>query len=464
MNLVWLRNDLRLEDNPALHHARAQGNVCCVYVITPEQWQRHDDSPAKIVFTRSRLMALAKELRDKNIPLKLIKVNTYGEISSALVKLANSLGITVLWFNCEYPLNEKNRDQAVVDEFTKAGMRYRCYHGDIIHEPGSLLTQTGQIYKVYTPFARQWRRQLNEQLLQVLQAPTKQAETGIDSDTVTTIWVEEGQFREDLWPVETDVIHQKLGHFADKTLSNYKQLRDFPAINGTSRLSPYLTCGALSVRQCITAVRQCVGNWLENAWVNELIWREFYRHLIDAYPHLSRSENFKAVEEPIPWENDNSTWDAWCRGETGFPIVDAAIKQLLQTGWMHNRLRMVVAAFLTKLLLIDWRKGECFFMQHLVDGDYASNNGGWQWAASTGADAAPYFRIFNPLRQSEKFDSEGKFIKKFLPNLESLDKKFIHNPNSQQRQDCGYPDPIIDYKFARQRALDGYAKAMGKST
>ncbi|MFT6791717.1 MAG: deoxyribodipyrimidine photo-lyase [Cellvibrionaceae bacterium] len=463
MNLVWLRNDLRLEDNPALYRASVKGEVCCVFAITPEQWQQHHDSPAKLLFIRTRLIALAEELQSKNIPLKLIKAKTYGDIPSSLLHLSESLGVTDLWFNCEYPLNEKRRDRDVVKTFTEVNIACHHYHGDVIQRPGSLLTQSGKIYKVYSPFARQWRKQVDDQLLELLPNPRKQEDTGIDSDQVAKLWEESGSFRADIWPSNTSRITEKLKRFIDNTVKDYKLLRDIPAINGTSALSPYLTCGALSSRQCIAAARKKIADWHDNAWVNELIWREFYRHLTDAYPHLSRSEDFKASKGPIPWEQNKSIWDAWCQGETGFPIVDAAMKQLVQTGWMHNRLRMIVAAFLTKLLLIDWRMGEQFFMQHLIDGDYASNNGGWQWAASTGADAAPYFRIFNPMRQSEKFDQEGKFIKKFLPNLERLDKKAIHNPNTQQRQQCEYPEPIIDYKFARQRALDGYASAMGKS-
>ena len=463
MNLVWLRNDLRLEDNPALYYASKKGRVCCVYTITVNQWQQHDDAPAKIGFWRERLHTLLSELEKKHIPLKLIAVDYYTDIAEPLFKLAKTLGCTDLWLNAEYPLNEKQRDIEVTQLFEERGLQTHIYDGDVVQKPGSVTTQANSIYHVFSPFARQWRKQVNEDLLHVLPSPRKQADTTITSDSLETYWSEEDwHYRNDLWPTSTKSIHNKLSRFIDNTLSDYKDRRDIPSIAGTSTLSPYLMCGALSVRQCIQATREKMGNWLESTWVNELIWREFYRHLMDAYPHLSRSENFKQTKQPIPWENHPEQWQAWCTGTTGFPIVDAAMRQLLQTGWMHNRLRMVVSAFLTKLLLIDWRKGEQFFMQHLIDGDYASNNGGWQWAASTGADAAPYFRIFNPQRQSERFDPEGKFIKKFLPELSSLDKKSIHNPNTEQRQSCHYPEPIIDYKFARQRALDGYAKAMGK--
>ncbi|MEO0442729.1 MAG: FAD-binding domain-containing protein [Pseudomonadota bacterium] len=463
MNLVWLRNDLRLDDNPALFHARQSGPACCVYTVTPNQWSAHDDAPAKLALWRARLIELAKELKSKNIPLKLISHKHYQGIDKKLLSLAIDIGAEGLWFNHEYPLNEKQRDQQVSTLFEANSIAVHRFHGDIIHEPGSVRTQTGNIYHVYSPFARQWRKQINLVDIEPLSAPRKQTNTTIASDDIEKIWTLNDSYRDDLWPVSTKEINKRLDKFTANSLSQYKALRDIPSIAGTSTLSPYLACGAVSVRHCIAAARRCTAEWLDNSWVNELTWREFYRHLTSCYPHLSRSENFKATAKPIPWENDDRHWQAWCTGTTGFPIVDAAMRQLIQTGWMHNRLRMVVAAFLSKLLLIDWRKGEQFFMLHLLDGDYASNNGGWQWAASTGADAAPYFRIFNPLRQSEKFDSEGKFIKKLLPELSELDKKSIHNPSSKQREDCGYPQPVIDYKFARQKALDGYAKAMGKN-
>jgi deoxyribodipyrimidine photo-lyase len=470
MNLVWLRNDLRLEDNPALHHAANAGNVCCIYGITYDQWLQHDDAPAKIMLWRERLVALQRELRTYNIPLKLLVFSTkdhatYNNVPSALLSLANKVGAKALYFNKEYPLNEKQRDIMVSQSFTQKGLPVYSYDGDVVMPPSTVKTQQNAIYKVFTPFSRQWHKQVGEQQLATVSSPKAQHASLLSLDEDVEIhWPEESTtYRQDLWPVTTDAIHQRLHQFAINSAGHYKDVRDIPSINGTSTLSPYLACGAISVRQCIAEIRQNIEDWRSNQWVTELIWREFYRHLIDSYPHLSRSENFVNLTQPIPWNNDEEAFRSWCEGNTGFPIVDAAMKQLVQTGWMHNRLRMVTAAFLTKLLLVDWRKGEAFFMQHLLDGDYASNNGGWQWAASTGADAAPYFRIFSPERQSQRFDKEGKFIKKLLPQLNSLDKKSIHTPSSEQRATCNYAEPIVDYKWARQRALEEYATAMGKA-
>jgi len=463
MQLVWLRNDLRIADNPALNYACKTGDSCCVFVINPEQWTIHNEAAIKLDFIFRRLQSLQVELSDLNIPLKVITAANYQEVPETLLNFASSIGVTGLWFNYEYPLNESLRDEAVTTAFSSAAIETHSFHGDVFHQPGTVKTQSDTIYHVFTPFARQWKKQLTEALMTPLNAPNKQNEISISGDDITRHWPESNiDTRADLWPSSTAAMTQKLNKFMANAALKYKEIRDFPSVAGTSTLSPYLMCGAISSRQCLLSLRQKSGEWLDSTWLNELIWREFYRHLTCLYPRLSRREDFKLLKAPIPWIDDNRQWQAWCTGQTGYPIVDAAMRQLLQTGWMHNRLRMVVAAFLTKLLLVDWRKGEQFFMLHLIDGDFASNNGGWQWAASTGADAAPYFRIFNPLRQSERFDSTGAFIKKLIPELSSLDKKSIHNPSSQQRIACNYPEPIIDYKFARERALIEYAGAMGK--
>jgi deoxyribodipyrimidine photo-lyase len=250
---------------------------------------------------------------------------------------------------------------------------------------------------------------------------------------------------------------EQLQGFVESQEPCYAEKRDFPAIKGTSSLSPALTIGALSARQCLAALQQARGDdsWLESTWLNELIWREFYRHLLVAFPGQSRLEPFRPeVETRISWLENEKAFEAWKAGETGYPIVDAAMKQLLATGWMHNRLRMIVASFLTKLLRIDWRRGEAFFMSKLIDGDFASNLGGWAWSASVGADAAPYFRIFNPQLQSEKFDPKGEFIAHWLPQLGKLPTKERHKPGAGQH--LGRPAPVVDYKRARQAALDDY--------
>ncbi|HBT32829.1 MAG TPA: deoxyribodipyrimidine photo-lyase, partial [Pusillimonas sp.] len=243
---------------------------------------------------------------------------------------------------------------------------------------------------------------------------------------------------------------------------------DFPATPGTSQLSPYLAAGLISVRQCLYAALQANQGELETGragiltWVNELLWREFYLQLMYSFPALSMHRAMKPETEAVVWRDAPDDFNRWCKGDTGVPIVDAAMRQLNDTGWMHNRLRMVVAMFLSKNLLIDWRYGERYFMQNLVDGELAANNGGWQWSASTGADAAPYFRVFNPVSQSQRFDPEGKFIRKWVPELKEVDTKEIHDPLPLTREVCGYPVIMVDLKVTRQRAIEAF-KGLSKS-
>ena len=267
-----------------------------------------------------------------------------------------------------------------------------------------------------------------------------------------------------LWPAGEKEARRRLDTFADEQISYYKNERDFPAKPGTSQLSAYLAAGVVSPRQCLHAALQSnqgefeSGNIGAITWINELLWREFYKHILVGYPRVSRHRAFRPETEALAWRDAPEDLAAWKEGRTGFPIIDAAMRQLLETGWMHNRLRMVVAMFLTKNLLIDWREGERFFMHHLVDGDLAANNGGWQWSSSTGTDAAPYFRIFNPVTQSEKFDSEGVFIKHWLPELAELNKKEVHNPASRRWPVWRgrLPAPIVDLKKSRERALAAF--------
>ncbi|MBP5085852.1 deoxyribodipyrimidine photo-lyase, partial [Pseudomonas chlororaphis] len=267
-----------------------------------------------------------------------------------------------------------------------------------------------------------------------------------------------------LWPAGENVAQQRLAHFAEAQLDHYQAERDFPAKPGTSQLSPYLTAGVLSPRQCLHAALQnnrgefASGSPGAVTWINELLWREFYKHILVGYPRVSRHRAFRPETEAVAWRDAPDELAAWQQARTGLPIIDAAMRQLLETGWMHNRLRMIVAMFLTKNLLIDWRLGERFFMRHLIDGDLAANNGGWQWSSSTGTDSAPYFRIFNPLSQSQRFDSQGTFIKRWLPELAGLNEKDIHNPAAMGGLFgvAGYPPPMVDLSMSRERALAAF--------
>lgn len=252
----------------------------------------------------------------------------------------------------------------------------------------------------------------------------------------------------------------------------YQQQRDFPALSGTSSLSPYLAAGVISIRRCFNAALQLnQGELLSgqpglSTWLNELLWREFYLHLMAAYPKLSKQQPFQAQTQQVQWRHAPADFAAWCQGQTGMPIVDAAMRQLLATGWMHNRLRMISASFLSKNLLIDWRLGEAWFMQHLIDGELAANNGGWQWCASTGTDAAPYFRVFNPVTQAERFDPEARFIQHWLPELAGLSSKACYLPKQEPQQlaALNYPKLIVELKMSRLRAIEAFQDLKTKTT
>lgn len=464
MKLVWLRNDLRVLDNPALFNASdAQQGVTAFVTLCPLQWKDHDDAPIRWSLWRDHLVTVIAQLNTLKVGFRVLMTDTFTELPDAITRLATEVNATELHFNYEYPLNERRRDRHVCQTLESQGIHCFGYHGELIIAPGQVITGQGGMFKVFTPFSRAWRQVYLNQLPEPLGLPAVQP-AALQSDELPSDlgWsdISESTIKLDssLWPVGEESVHQRLIEFVEEKESSYKQQRDFPAVLGTSKISPYLAIGALSPLQCLQALKLATHHqedWLASTWLNEIIWREFYRHLLVAWPNMSRLEPFRPeVENRITWRNNPEGFDAWCRGETGFPIVDAAMKQLLNTGWMHNRLRMVVASFLTKLLGVDWRLGAAFFMRHLIDGDFASNMGGWQWAASVGADAAPYFRIFNPQLQSEKFDPDGVFIATWLPELAAVPTKKRHLPGAGQ--EYGRPAPIIDYKVARKAALDDY--------
>ena len=270
------------------------------------------------------------------------------------------------------------------------------------------------------------------------------------------------QVNMNLWPAGEDEAKTKLLKFLDEKVIDYSKNRNDPILDGTSRISPYLASGIISSKKCILEALK-INNFEFNSghigvtkWIDEIVWREFYKNIMFSFPKVSKGQPFQDYSKAIKWRYDEDEFIAWKEGKTGFPIVDAAMRQLIHEGWMHNRLRMVVAMFFTKNMLHDWRLGEAYFMQNLIDGDFASNNGGWQWSSSTGTDAAPYFRIFNPITQSTNFDKEGSFIKKYVPELKDLDKSVIHNPPKEHRKYCNYSEPILDLKESRLRAIEAF--------
>ncbi|GAA6151490.1 cryptochrome/photolyase family protein [Pseudoteredinibacter isoporae] len=462
MQLVWFRNDIRIDDNPALYYAcqHAINNseaVHAVFIDCPEQWCLHNESPRKLGVLQSALRALQKTLANLGITFERLKVPLFDDIPKALLHYCQNNGINNLHFNGEIPLNERRRDEAVIETLVSEGVSVQQYADDrIIHTP--LLNKQGAVYRVFTPWYNNWLSVLRDELPQVLPGPQAIAKTVNIPEPVCISRAE--TFRDDLWQGEEKKAHEQLLRFCQQKAKHYHEKRDYPSIAGTSALSPYLAVGLLSARRCLHVLFSVCAKQglnyeecLHHSWVRELAWRDFYRCLMLNFDHLSRGEDFKREPLTRKWLSNQKARQAWEMGRTGFPIIDAAMQQLAQTGWVHNRLRMLLASFYCKLLCLDWREGERFFMAHLVDGDFASNNGGWQWSASTGCDASPWFRIFNPITQSRKFDDSGEYIKRFLPELADLDNASIHWPSHEQRLMRNYPAPIVDYKAARQRAL-----------
>lgn len=456
--LVWFRNDLRVSDNPALYHACQQGKaVSAIYIASPEQWQKHDDADVKIDFWRRNLVCLKNSLAELNIELHFFQVDSYQQIPNLIKTICQQWTIEQLHFNDEYPVNECLRDQNVIDSCKKLGVKYQHYHDQLLLPPNTIRTKTGTPFKVFTPFSKEAKRQL-EQILYLYPKPMMQnaistIKLAEESQLSDISWPTIAEELQDFWPAGEHYAFSRLVHFCQSFIHNYKQNRDIPSLGGTSRLSPYLASGIISVRQCWNASWQCCEpNDSVYVWQNELLWREFYKHVLIDYPTVSRHKPWKLQTEKIKWRHDEQQLLAWQQGQTGFPLIDAAMRQLLARGWMHNRLRMVTAMFLSKHLLIDWRLGERWFMQHLIDGELAANNGGWQWSASTGTDAVPYFRIFNPVTQSQRFDPQGKFIRHYVPELAHLSDKDIHMPTKTNKPES-YPEPIVDLNMGRHRAL-----------
>ncbi len=466
--LVWFRNDLRVADHPALHAATGNGQTIACYCICTAQWRSHDMGDRRIAFQQRALRALSAELAELNIPLLILHTPTFADVSAALLALCNQHEVANVHFNDEYPLNERRRDLAVEQDLTAAGIPVQRYTADTLFAPGTLLTSGNKPYTVFSPFFKQWRNRLEQHMGQPLPAPQTQSPSNISSDPIPESW--DGvcaDLAAEQWPADEATAQRTLFNFADERMANYGTRRDIPSEPGTSGLSAHLAIGTVSARTCVaTALKLKAGHADSDSgaekWIAELAWRDFYRHIVALFDHVNYGFSFKRDYDRLQWRVAPDELEAWQRGETGYPLVDAGMRQLREIGWMHNRVRMVTAMFLTKHLLIDWREGERYFMQQLVDGDFPSNNGGWQWSASVGTDAAPYFRIFNPASQGERFDPKGIYVKRWVAELDAVSarqlfKAPLSTPAASQgdllAEEVTYPAPIVDHKAARERAL-----------
>jgi len=465
--LIWFRTDLRVRDNTALTAALQAGPTLAVFLLSPGQWHAHDDAPCKVDFWLRNLRMLQAELRQLNVPLLIRQAEDWRDAPAVLAKLCREQRIGSVHANQEYGLNETHRDEDVAQQLRALGVGFHSHMDRLLLRPGSILTRSGGYFQVFSQFRKVCYQRLHTALPMTVDLPPAQAPLGIDSDPVPVQlpgFATPSATLQALWPAGEAAALERLEDFADQHLHDYDSQRDLPAKPGTSQLSPYLAAGVLSPRQCLhAALRGNRGEFETGSngaitWINELLWREFYTHILVGFPQVSRHRAFRAHTEALPWRQAPQELAAWQQGRTGFPLIDAAMRQLLATGWMHNRLRMVVAMFLTKNLLIDWREGERFFMQYLIDGDLAANNGGWQWSASTGTDAVPWFRLFNPVTQSQRFDPQGRFIRHWLPELADLDDRLIHQPGTAGGllAVADYPPPMVDLAASRERALSAF--------
>ena len=464
--LVWFRTDLRLDDNPALNAALSEyEEVLAIYIFSQPQWEAHNESNIKHEFLINNLILLKDSLECLGIPLIAINTESYKTLPKDLSSFCTDQTIDHVFWNNEFGLNEANRDAASIETLNKISIQSSSFNDQVVYDPGFLKTGQGKPFSVFTPFKRRWIENFDMNFLDIAKPSKLKKSYSIQGDLSNLKFAKTHSANIDLWPAGESAAEENLKNFLQLKAQSYSASRNSPIIDGTSRISPYLALGVLSPKRCILEGLKLnnfeftSGNKGICKWIDEIVWREFYRNIMHSFPKVSKNRPFQDYTNSIKWRHSNEELDAFYNGKTGFPIVDAGIRQMLKEGWMHNRLRMVVAMFFTKNMLHDWRLGEKFFMQHLIDGDFSSNNGGWQWSSSTGTDSAPYFRIFNPITQSQNFDSDGEFIKKFIPELKDVSAAQIHQPKDDLFLSTNYPEPILDLKESRLRAIQAFKDA-----
>lgn len=431
VNIFWFRRDLRLNDNAGLYHALLEGKpVVPIFIFDTNILDKLEDKvDRRVQFIHDCLEDLQHKLIATSSSLEVYS----GTPADVYTLLADKYNIEKVFTNHDYEPYARERDKSIAQLLKEKGISFFSFKDQVIFEKDEVLKDDGKPYTVFTPYSKKWKTLLNE--FQMKEYPTKKYFNFFyKQPPQAIITLAEIGFV----ATERNYPSQSLD---EEVVKKYKGTRDYPAINGTSKLGVHLRFGTISIRQL---TKKALA--LNETYLNELIWREFYHMILWHFPQVGKGKAFKPEYDMIEWQKDSGEFEKWCNGQTGYPIVDAGMRELIATGYMHNRVRMIVASFLSKHLLLDWRLGEAYFAKKLLDFDLAANNGGWQWAAGSGCDAAPYFRIFNPYLQTQKFDADLHYIKKWVPEF----------------QEFSYPQPIVNHEFARKRCLEVYGKALKK--
>lgn len=431
VHICWFRRDLRLHDNAALYHALKEGLPVVPLFIFDQNilLKLEDKSDRRVEFIHQSVSAMQDQLLQMGSSMEVF----YGEPLEVMKQLLLKYEVQKVFTNHDYEPYASERDAQVLQLLNDAGASLHTCKDQVIFEKEEVLKDDGKPYTVFTPYSRKWKAKLNE--LYLKSYPTETYFSNFYQQPAQPIpSLQQMGFNQTGSAFPSSQVR-------DEIILKYKEQRDIPSIQGTSRLSVHLRFGAISIRELARHVKD-----MNESFLNELIWRDFYHMILWHFPHVGKDKAFKKEYDLIEWRNNEDEFHKWCNGQTGYPIVDAGMRELNETGFMHNRVRMIVASFLTKHLLIDWRWGEAYFAKKLLDFDMAANNGGWQWAAGSGCDAAPYFRIFNPYLQTQKFDPQLKYIRKWVPEFEGFE----------------YVKPVVAHEVARKRCLETYSKALKK--
>ncbi|MGB4400461.1 MAG: deoxyribodipyrimidine photo-lyase [Daejeonella sp.] len=429
VSICWFRRDLRFDDNTALYHAlQSPYPVLPVFIFDPEILDKlPDKSDKRVSFIHQTLEELNARCHQNQSTFQVL----FADVENAFRQLVNDYHVKEIFLNHDYEPYAIKRDLKIKNLAESFDIKFNTFKDQVIFEKTEVVKADCSPYTVFTPYSKKWKELFNKSSIQKLPSENYLANLfKIKKRDIPSLNDLGFQY------CEPEIMPLNIGQ---EIISSYHQNRNLPSVDGTSQVSPHLRFGTLSIRYLV----EIALKWNET-WLNELIWREFFMMILYHFPHVV-NQSFKSKYDNIPWRNNEAEFESWCRGETGYPIVDAGMRQLNQTGWMHNRVRMIVAGFLTKHLLIDWRWGEAYFAQKLLDYDLSSNNGNWQWAAGSGCDSAPYFRIFNPASQTQKFDPKLIYIKTWVKDFNKYHLR-----------------PIVDHDFARKRALEVYKKGLNE--